>query len=135
MGIAVASLSALALALKSGAAAVMLTHEAWERWLHPTVTLGIAAGLLTLLAVMWLPRAAQVALCSIALLAAPITQELAADAISVPATLPLFSWHYGQLLNFGGLTQALLLVWPVLVSIHLLALAGRPEWGRDGSGG
>ena len=38
--------------------------------------------------------------------------------------------HYGQLLNFNGLTHAALLVWPVLTAVWLFALAGRPAWGR-----
>jgi hypothetical protein len=45
----------------------------------------------------------------------------------------LFSWRYGQLRNYNGLTRTILLVWPLMVALWLFALAGRPEWGRPES--
>jgi hypothetical protein len=44
----------------------------------------------------------------------------------------LFDWHFGQLLNFNGLTRSVLLAWPVLTAIWLFVLAGRPGWGTPG---
>ena len=44
--------------------------------------------------------------------------------------LATFDWHYGQLLNYNGLTRAALLVWPLLTAAWLFALAGRPAWGK-----
>jgi len=40
--------------------------------------------------------------------------------------------QYSQtvLLNFNGLTHAVLVIWPVLVSAYLLWLAGQPGWGQ-----
>jgi hypothetical protein len=42
----------------------------------------------------------------------------------------MFDWKYGQLLNYNGLTHAVLLLWPVLAAAWLFGLAGRPAWGR-----
>jgi VanZ family protein len=129
LGLVISVLVAASLTLKIAAAAAMLSADPWRQWLHPTVTLGVAAGLFVLPLVLWLPRAAQCVLCSVALLSALVARALAADVVLAKAVVELFSWQYGQLLNFNGLTHAVLLFWPVLVSIHLFALAGKPAWG------
>jgi hypothetical protein len=72
----------------------------------------------------------QVALCAIALLSALGALVLAPEAASARAPLAIFDWHYGQLLNYNGLTRAALLVWPLLTAAWLFALAGRPAWGK-----
>jgi hypothetical protein len=46
------------------------------------------------------------------------------------APLTLFNWRYGHLLNFNGLTQSVLLAWPIAAAAWLFALAGRPDWGQ-----
>jgi hypothetical protein len=53
----------------------------------------------------------------------------------VHAPLALFDWPYGQLLNFNGLTHAVLTVWPLLASAYLLWLAGKPGWGAHAAPG
>jgi len=93
------------------------------------VTMGIAAGALAIPAVIQLPRPAMIALCGIALLSSIGVPVLAPDLLSARAPLTLFNWRYGQLLNYNGLTRTILLVWPVLAALWLLALAGRPGWG------
>ena len=35
------------------------------------------------------------------------------------APLSMFSWTYGHLLNFNGLTHMVLLVWPLVASVYL----------------
>jgi len=65
----------------------------------------------------------------------PILPTLRADTrtkviVFARAPLGLFSWSYGQLLNFNGLTHTVLLVWPAVASLFLFALAGRPGWGE-----
>jgi hypothetical protein len=47
------------------------------------------------------------------------------------APLAMFDWPYGQLLNFNGLTHAVLVIWPVLASTYLLWLAGQAGWGHS----
>jgi VanZ family protein len=117
------------LMLKGFAATLLLKPAAWDSWLRPGVSLGVAIGAFTLLFVIWLPRPAQTATCAVALLSSLIAPRLVADLWQARPPLAQFDWSYGQLLNFNGLTHAVLLVWPVLGSLYLLWLAGQPGWG------
>jgi hypothetical protein len=67
--------------------------------------------------------------CATALLASLLLPITAVDVPSVRAPLTLFNWRYGHLLNFNGLTQTILLLWPLAAAAWLFALAGRPAWG------
>ena len=130
LGGAVLLLIGIALALKGIAAALLLKSAAWESWLKPGISLGVAAGALTLMLAIWLPRPARTTLCAIALLSSLVAPLLAPDMWRVRAPLALFDWPYGHLLNFNGLTHAVLVIWPVLASAYLLWLAGQPGWGQ-----
>ena len=133
-GISVLILIAWGLALKGAAAALMLRSAAWESWLQPGVSLGVAAGAVVLLGVVWLPRPVRTTVCAVALLSSLVAPLLAPDLWQVRAPLALFDWPYGQLLNFNGLTHAVLVVWPLLASVYLLWLAGQPAWGAHAGG-
>jgi VanZ family protein len=130
LGGAVLLLIGIALALKGIAAALLLKSAAWESWLKPGASLGVAAGALTLMLAIWLPRPARTTLCAIALLSSLVAPLLAPDMWRARAPLALFDWPYGHLLNFNGLTHAVLVIWPVLASAYLLWLAGQPGWGQ-----
>jgi hypothetical protein len=91
--------------------------------------MGVAAGALLLAMAIWLPRPAQVAIAAVALLSSLLATLLLPDLVFARPPLALFDWSYGQLLNFNGLTHTVLLVWPVVASAFLFALAGRPGWG------
>jgi VanZ family protein len=130
LGAAVILLIGIALALKGIAAVVLLKSTAWESWLKPDVSLGVAAGALVLMLAIWLPRPVRTTLCAIALLSSLVAPLLAPDMWQVRAPLALFDWPYGHLLNFNRLTHAVLVIWPVLVSAYLLSLAGQPGWGQ-----
>jgi len=129
IGAAVIVLIVVSMLVKGVAAAFLLRPAAWEHWLSPAVSLGVAAGTLLLLVAIWLPRPLQVALAAVALLSSVLTPVLTPDLLFAHAPLSGFNWSYGQLLNFNGLTHAVLLVWPVAVTVFLFALAGRPDWG------
>jgi len=129
VGGAVLVLVGSALVVKGVAAALLLKPAAWAHWLSPAVSDGVAVGALLLLAAIWLPRAAQVALAAIALLSSVLTPLLTPEMLFARAPLSGFAWSYGQLLNFNGLTHAILLAWPIAASMLLFALAGRPGWG------
>jgi VanZ family protein len=131
-GGAVLALIGLALVSKGVSATLLLKPAVWETWLRPGVLLGVAAGALLLLFAIFLPRAAQVTLCAVALLSSLMTPMLAPDLMTTRAPLSIFNWRYGHLLNFNGLTHAVLLAWPVAASAWLFALAGRPSWGDPG---
>ena len=130
IGGAVLLLVGAALIAKSTAAMLMLKPSVWETWLKSGVSIGMTAGLLVLLAVIFLPRPVQIASCAIALLASLLLPVLGVDVPSPRAPLTLFNWRYGHLLNFNGLTQSVLLAWPILAAAWLFVLAGRPGWGE-----
>ena len=130
VGGAVLLLLGAALAAKGIAAAVLLKPAAWEHWLSPGVSTGVAAGALLLLAAIWLPRPAQLAVATVALLSSLFTTLLAPDLLFARPPLSLFAWSYGHLLHFNGLTHLVLLIWPVVASAYLFVLAGRPNWGH-----
>jgi VanZ family protein len=130
IGGAVLVLVGAALLAKGTAAMLVIKPAAWESWLKPGVSFGTAAGLLVLLVTIFAPRPLQVAACATALLASLLLPVLVADVPSAGAPVTLFSWRYGHLLNFNGLTQTVLLVWPILGALWLFALAGRPHWGE-----
>ena len=133
LGGAVLVLIGLALILKGVAAALLLKAAVWETWLKPGVTLGVAVGALSLLLAVWLPRPARTTVCAVSLLSSLIAPLLAPDMWRVRAPLALFDWPYGHLMNFNGLTHAILVIWPVLASVYLLWLAGQPGWGQRAS--
>jgi hypothetical protein len=120
----------VALMLKGAAAAVLLRSTMWDNWLKPSVTFGVVAGAIALLLMTRLSRPLQTTLCAIALLSSLIAPLLAPDMWRARAPLALFDWPYGHLLNFNGLTHAVLVVWPVLASCYLMWLVGQPAWGE-----
>ena len=113
------------LLLKSGAAALLLKPAAWDHWLRPGPAIGLAAGALALLIAVWLPQRTRMIVCAVALLSSLIAAVLMPDLLRMQSSLAHFSWNYGHLLNFNGLTRTVLLVWPLLAAIHLLLLFGR----------
>ena len=129
-GGAVLLLIGSALMLKGCAAIVLLRQTVFETWIKPGVLFGIGVGVMALLMAIRLPRPARTTLCAIALLSSLIAPLLAPDMWQARAPLALFAWPYGQLLNFNGLTHAVLVVWPVLASVYLLGQAGQPGWGH-----
>ncbi|MEO8509088.1 MAG: VanZ family protein [Betaproteobacteria bacterium] len=129
IGGAVLLLVGAALVAKGVAAVLVLKPAVWETWLKPGVSIGMAAGLTVLLITVFLPRPVQVAACATALLASLLLPIISADLPAARAPVTLFSWRYGHLLNFNGLTQSVLMLWPLLAAAWLFALAGRPRWG------
>ena len=130
IGGAVLLLIGAALVAKGVAAVLVIKPAIWETWLRPAVSMGTAVGLAVLLFAVFLPRPVQVAACATALLASLLLPALAVDVPPARAPITLFNWRYGHLLNFNGLTQSVLLLWPIIAAAWLFALAGRPRWGE-----
>jgi VanZ family protein len=122
-----------AVLMKLIAAALLLHPVVFERWLRPGASMGVAFGTLLLMMAVWLPRPAQVAVATVALLSSLLATLLAPELIFTRAPLALFNWSYGHLLNFNGLTHTVLLLWPIAASAFLFTLAGRPHWGDPDS--
>ena len=133
VGGAVLVLIGAALMCKGIAATLVIKPAIWDSWQRPGVLMGIAAGALLILPAINLPRPVMIAACGVALLSSVAVPLLAPDLLSARAPLTLFSWRYGQLRNYNGLTRTILLVWPMMVALWLFALAGRPGWGRPES--
>lgn len=131
VGGAVLVLIGVALILKGAAASVLIRQSVLETWIKPGVSLGVAAGALVLLLAVWLPRPARTTLCAVALLASLVAPLLAPDMWRARPPLALFDWPYGQLLNFNGLTHAVLVAWPILASMHVLWAAARRGGGQE----
>ena len=129
-GGAVLVLVGVALLIKGAAALLLLKPAVFVSWLSPGVLLGVAGSALLLLPANLLPRPVQVAVCAVALLSSLLTPLLAPDLMFALAPLTLFNWRYGHLLNFNGLTRIVLVAWPLLASVWLFVLAGRPGWGH-----
>ena len=125
VGGAVLTLIVVALLLKGAAAMVLIRQSVLETWIKPGVSLGVAAGALTLLLAVWLPRPVRTTMCAVALLASLVPPLLAPDMWRARAPLALFDWPYGQLLNFNGLTRAVLVAWPLVASMYVLWTAAR----------
>lgn len=132
-GGAVLVLIGVALMLKGAAAAALLRSTMWENWLKPGTSIGVAVGAVVLMLTSPLSRPLQAKLCSIALLSSLIAPLLVPDMWQARAPLALFDWPYGHLLNFNGLTHAVLVVWPVLASCYLMWLVGQPAWNEPTS--
>jgi VanZ family protein len=131
-GAALLILLGTAVLTKTLAAAILLHPLVLQRWLRPGVSAGIAAGAVLLMLAVWLPRPAQVAIATVALLSSLLATLLAPELIFSPAPLAIFNWSYGHLLTFNGLTHTVLLLWPVAASAFLFTLAGKPRWGAPG---
>jgi hypothetical protein len=117
--------------LKGVAAGLLLKRSVWEHWLGTGPMVGLLLGCALLFGFVRLSHRAQSVLCSVALLSGLGTTLLAPELLLLGAPLSQFSWSYGQLLNFNGLTHATLLVWPIVVSVFLFALAGRQTAPQD----
>jgi VanZ family protein len=129
VGVSVLLLLGAGMLIKGTAAALLLKPAAWEHWLSPGVSAGVAVGALALPMVIFLPRPAQVAICAIALLSSVLSMLFVPEILLAQPPLSLFNRGYGHLLNFNGLTRTVLMLWPLAASGFLFALAGRPRWG------
>jgi VanZ family protein len=116
----------LAIVSKTLLAAALLKPGLWGLWFSPPVAIGMGLGALGLLGFFWVPAAQKRILCNICVIIALVLPALAPDWLMARAPVRAFEWNYGHLLNFNELSQTLLRVWPLLVSVYLLTTAGNP---------
>jgi VanZ family protein len=116
----------LAMVSKTLLAAALLRPGLWGLWLAPPVAIGIGLGAIGLLGFFWMPAAQKRVLCNISVIIALLLPALAPDWALANAPVRAFEWNYGHLLNFNELSQTLLRLWPLLVSVYLLTTAGNP---------
>jgi len=90
-------------------------------WLTPGALFGVATALALLLIAVGLPRAVQLALSGLALLAATALVNLAPANPYMTATLSL--WQQGQYFNFNGATRIVSAIWPFAAMFYVVLLA------------
>jgi VanZ family protein len=111
-------LSMVALA-KFVAAAVLLKSWALLLWLNSEAILGIFTGVLFLVAASWLPRVRLVWVAGFTSLVYLVLADWVLDSGAPSASMRLYQWHYGHLLNYNGLSQTIALVFPFLLLGYL----------------
>jgi VanZ family protein len=109
------------------AAAVLLKSWALLLWLNGEAMFGIFTGVLLMALVAWLARPY---LMRLGVLVAGIYLILAntlLDGGSPSAAMRLYQWRYGHLLNYNGLSQTVMLLFPLLLLAYLWRGAMRRE--------
>jgi VanZ family protein len=114
---------ALALTVRTLAAATLVTpHDAFI-WLTPGASLGLLIGGVILALTLLLPPLPRLALAGLALMAGTVLVNLAPPNPYSAAALA--TWRQGHFLNFNGLTRLTASLWPFLVLPYLTLLARR----------
>ena len=129
-GMALVLVLLLATVMKIGAAQAVLKPVAWDEWLRPGHTLGLACGAFALMILFWLPRRAKSVLAGIALLSSVLVMLLLPDLVATKAPLSIFSWNYGHLLHLNGMTRTIVMFWPFVATALLLWRFVAPSGGE-----
>jgi VanZ family protein len=111
-------LSTVAL-VKFIAAALLLKSWALLLWINSEAMLGMLLGILLLFAALWLPRKAAISSGAAAAACYFAIVNFVFDGNSPSAAMSIYHWHYGHLLNYNGLAQTIMLVFPLLLIFHL----------------
>ena len=114
---------ALALAIRTLAAAVLVNPLSAFVWLTPGASLGLLVGGLALIILALLPAPWRIALAGLTLMAGTVLVNLTPpNPYSVAA---LAAWRQGHFLNFNGLTRLVASLWPFFALPCLSLLARR----------
>ena len=100
-------------------AALLLKSWALLLWLNGEAMLGICVGLILLLLVHWLPRTLLLWFSALVALAYLGLAHGLLDSSTPAATMALYHWHYGNLLNYNGLSRTISLIFPFLMLGYL----------------
>ena len=119
-------LIAAALGAHTFAFGLLVNPQEALSWVTPGALYGVAGAIALLMVAISLPRAIQLPIIGLALLAATAIVNLAPPNPYNTATFSL--WQQGQYLNFNGLTRLVAIVWPFAAMFYLVLLAAdRPE--------
>lgn len=110
----------LALAIRTGAAVILMSPEDSFGWLTPGNMVGLGWGVFLLLAATWLPRRAQTALAALAIILTTTLVNLAPENPYLIHSLKV--WRQGHFLNFNGLTHLASSLWPHVALVFLIAI-------------
>jgi VanZ family protein len=100
-------------------AIILLKSWAVLLWISSEAVLGILAGMIILLILLWLPRPAALIGGSIAALSHMLINNLLLEDTILDASSRLYHWHYGHLLTYNGLAQTIAMTFPLLLIFHL----------------
>lgn len=100
---------------------VLLKSEALLQWLGPEAAIGTAYGIALLGLMAHTPRQARLAVALAAAVASLVLAYAFEGPANTSAVMRLFSWRYGHLLNFNGLTRLLAELWPMLAMAYFAA--------------
>jgi VanZ family protein len=100
-------------------AALLLKSWALLLWLNGDAMLGMVCGVLILAIASPLNRRLHRTLTACATLLYLLLTQILLDATSPAAAMPLFHWRYLHLLNYNGLTQSVVLLFPFLLLSYL----------------
>lgn len=100
-------------------AAVLLKSWALLLWINSEAVLGMLLGMLLLLSVLWLPRAAVIGSGVAVSITYFVIVNFVFDSNTPAAAMSVYHWHYGHLLNYNGLAQTIALIFPLLLIFHL----------------
>jgi VanZ family protein len=107
--------------LKLLAAGVLLKPPMMLDWLRIESLVSVAGGLGLLWGALHCKHRMRMYLAAMLILAGGLLAKIAAMYEALRATLGVFDWPYGQLLNFASLTLLLNEIWPFGALIYLLA--------------
>lgn len=100
-------------------AAVLLKSWALLLWINSEAVMGMLLGMLLLFSVLWLPRAAIIVSGAAVAITYFVIVNFVFDGNKPAASMSVYHWHYGHLLNYNGLAQTIALIFPLLLLFHL----------------
>ncbi|MEI7842079.1 MAG: VanZ family protein [Gallionellaceae bacterium] len=113
--------------LKFVAAAVLLKSWALLLWLNSEAMLGVFLGVLVMSIMSGLARVALVRLAVFAALSYLVLAHVVLDSGAASAAMRLYQWRFGHLLNYNGLSQTIMLAFPLLLLGYLWRGASHRE--------
>lgn len=112
-------LSTVALA-KFATAAILLKSWALLLWINSEAVLGILLGMLLLFVVQQLPHILKILFGTLTALIYLYIVNFVLGSNAPSSTMSLYQWHYVHLLNYNGLAESIMQLFPILLLIHLL---------------
>lgn len=106
---------ALGFVTKVSTAALMLKAPQMAGWLAPATIIGLSAGFLLFACFSGVGYRWRAFCTTLFIFAGGLMAKMASVYGAFDATLRLFSWPHGQLINFASLTRWLHEIWPLLV--------------------
>jgi hypothetical protein len=118
---------ALVIMAKFLVAAVLLKSWALLLWLNSEALFGMLAGLLLVGLARYWPQRILLVCAALVVLAYMALLYRVMDSGMPPGTLRLYHWHYGHMLHYNTLSQAVALLFPLLLLGYLGWVGQRPR--------